>query len=251
MPQPRAFIINVGVNASHGALRSPLFDDGTFTFVPIPEKPEYQPFECLPIYRDVLPARALACVPSKFHDRRAHDDPEFVTFTYGDYPGSKPRAAMLKRIAEGDHIFFLARLVRWHSPDRQWGEPGFYIVAFVVVEEVVRDISPDTPESNLRRVGRNAHVKRLATGQGQPCFSVIKGSSESRLLTIPLPFDRQLTDRVMRDRNGQPWRWDPRRSPLQIIGSYTRSCRMIEDPERAGMLIGTARSHAELSVDPR
>jgi hypothetical protein len=33
----RVFIINVGVNASHGGLKSPIFEDGTFEFVPIPE----------------------------------------------------------------------------------------------------------------------------------------------------------------------------------------------------------------------
>ena len=30
-------MVNVGVNASHGALRSPIFTDGTFEFLPIPE----------------------------------------------------------------------------------------------------------------------------------------------------------------------------------------------------------------------
>lgn len=243
MPKPRAFIINVGVNASHRGLRSPLFEDGTFSFVPIPEGRDYQSFECLPRYRDIIPERALACIPPEFHDRRAHNDPEFETFTYGDHPADSPKAAVLKRIVEGDHLYFLARLVRWHEADQKWGEAGFYIVGFLVIEEVVWDVRTGTPRYGLRTLEGNAHVRRLDTPEGEPGTAVFRGSSESRLLSTPLPFDRTLADQVMRAANGEPWRWDTDRSELQSIGSYTRSCRMIDDPVRAAVLIGEAKKH--------
>ena len=38
IPDARIFLVNVGVNASHGALRSHIFSDGTFEFLPIPEE---------------------------------------------------------------------------------------------------------------------------------------------------------------------------------------------------------------------
>lgn len=240
MPQPRAFLINVGVNASHGDLRSPLYDDGTFTFVPIPEGPQSESFDCIPRYRDILPPRALACVPPKYHEWRAHHDPEFDTFTYGDHPQTSRKAALLKKVMAGDHMLFLARLVRWHGDDLGWGEAGFYIIGYLVLEEVVWDVRTGTPKDEVQTMRRNAHVRRLDTPLGEPGTAVFRGSSESRLLTKPLRFDRELADRVMRAASGRPWEWRPGRSELQTIGSYTRSVRMIDDAERAAMLIREA-----------
>ena len=33
----------------------------------------------------------------------------------------------------------------------------------------------------------------------------------------------------MLDKNRRPWKWDSKRSELQVIGSYTRSCRILSD----------------------
>ena len=41
LPESRIFLVNVGVNAGHGGARSPLFADGTFEWVPIPEPAEW------------------------------------------------------------------------------------------------------------------------------------------------------------------------------------------------------------------
>ncbi|MDI6807351.1 MAG: hypothetical protein QMD14_06155, partial [Candidatus Aenigmarchaeota archaeon] len=106
---PRIFIINVGVNASHGKLKSPIFEDGSFVFVPIPER-RNPTCTLLPTYRSLF-ANALEYIPESYYDVRVHSDPEFETFTYGDYPTKKPRAALLKCIEKGDFLFFLARLV--------------------------------------------------------------------------------------------------------------------------------------------
>lgn len=241
MAEPKVFIINVGVNASHRDLRSPLYDDGTFTFVPIPEGPHYGCFDCVPQYREILPPRALACVPPKYREWRAHDDPEFETYTYGDHPQTSRKAALLKRARPGDHLLFLVRLVRWHDDDLRWGEAAFYIIADLVLEEVVWDVRTGTPKDEVRTLARNAHVRRLDTSLGEPGTAVFRGSSDSRLLTRPLRFDRGLADRVMRAANGQPWDWKPGRSELSTIGSYTRSVRMIDDPERAATLIEAVR----------
>jgi hypothetical protein len=55
----KIFIINVGVNASHGRLRSPIFRDETFEFMPIPEDGKgfhnYPDCPLLPRYRDLKP----------------------------------------------------------------------------------------------------------------------------------------------------------------------------------------------------
>jgi hypothetical protein len=242
MAHPKAFIINVGANASHAPLRSPIFDDGTFFFVPIPEADEG-----LPRYRDVLP-EALPYLPAAYRDERTHNDPEFATFTYGDYPVSTGRAGLLKQITPGDYLCFLARLVMWSRKDGGFMDrAAFYIVGYFEVGEVFQNVPLSPPESVLRAVANNAHVRRLRGPEDYRLW-IIKGTSNSRLLRRALPFDRKLADRVMRDTNGDRWSWDPLRTDLQVIGSYTRSCRMISDPDRVAVLLEEVREYAGAGV---
>ena len=50
-PTGRIFLANVGANRSH-PVQSPLFSDGTFELVPIPEGKEFQ-FPPVPCYADI------------------------------------------------------------------------------------------------------------------------------------------------------------------------------------------------------
>jgi len=63
MSLPRIFLINVGVNASHGSLRSPIFEDGSFIFVPIPEEGGNSTLT----YRELFQGK-LDFIPSRFRD---------------------------------------------------------------------------------------------------------------------------------------------------------------------------------------
>src|SRR5690242_17821333 len=86
-PGARAFLANVGANASHRA-RSPIFADRRFELVPIPEAvdldgPALVRFGDLRCFND--PDRPLsAYLPPDWRARAAHYDPEFDTNTYGD-----------------------------------------------------------------------------------------------------------------------------------------------------------------------
>ena len=237
MADRKAFIINVGANASHGALRSPIFDDGTFFFVPIPEvDPDAAVSGRVLRYRDILPD-ALRYIPAAYHDAMTHNDPDFETFTYGDYPVSRGRPGLLKQISEGDYLCFLARLVGWSRKDGGFTDrAGFYIVGYFEVGDVFRDVTISSPRPVLKAVANNAHVRRLSEWYDDAGW-IIKGTPNSRLLSRAMPFDRKLADSLMRDRNGERWVWDPTRTELQVIGSYTRSCRMIDDPDRVAPLL--------------
>lgn len=233
----RIYLANVGSNSSHGAF-SPIFDDGAFEFVPIPVSDwDGQDWPGAVRYRDLRsyhdPERdLLRYVPPRWHDWPCHNDPEFATFTYGDYPDN-PRAAALASLERGDALLFLARLEGWAGGQRT-GHAGFYLIGGLEVEYAgyVRQYSPEQP-----RFANNDHVIR-----GDQEFWGVGGSGRSRRFDCAVPVNRELCAQVFRDRNGRPWNWGWGASDLATISSYTRSIRCTMDTgdaaprRRAGVL---------------
>ena len=234
----RIFLANVGANASH-RFGSPVFPDGAFEFLPIPESPNLRGSHAVR-YRDLrshydAERDLLRYMPERLRDAAAHADPEFITFTYGDNCERSPRAASLKRIEASDYLFFIARLERWDG-GVPTGVYGFYLIGFLEVEAILRDVTERPPRGLLARFGRNAHVRRgLADGRLWDRFWVFAGSStRSRRFDRAVPVTRELADRVFTAADGSPWRWGAGRTDLQVIGSYTRSCRCVIDPSLPG-----------------
>ena len=233
----RIFLANVGANAGH-RFAGPLFPDGTFEFIPIPEDRDL-PGPHVTRYRDLrsyyAPGRDLReYIPRRLWDWPAHSDPEFETFTYGDNCETSPRAASLKRMEPGDFLFFLTRLTEWAS--RKPGvRSGFYLIGFLEIEEVLGDARARPDEDTLLRFGANAHVRRgLSDPRLWDRFWVFRGSDRSRRFDRVVPVTRELAVRVFTSADGSPWRWDGGRTELQVVGSYTRSCRCVIAPSLPG-----------------
>ena len=79
-----------------------------FTFVPIQENPAY-----------------------RMKGIKYHEDPEFKTFTFSDYP-QKPRASALRKLASGDYLFFHASLFK--KNDNSYLR---YIIGYFLIKEVL------------------------------------------------------------------------------------------------------------------
>ena len=232
----RIFLINVGVNASHSA-QSPIFPDGRFEFLPIPEEREWWS-PPLPTYAKLdcfnQPGEPLTRYTTDRHRGiHVHNDPEFETFTYGDNCAESPRAAALAQVEQGDYLLFLARLVD-HVNGKFTKNAGFYFIGYIRVENILRNVRAFPFGSDFTIFGANAHIRRAIyhkkTLNG---FCVFKGDASSRRFEYAVPLDKVTANRLFRDARGQPWRWDTRRSDLQTIGSYTRSCRCVLDPSNA------------------
>lgn len=208
-----AFLANVGVNARHAA-SSPLFPDGTFELLPIPEQVAFRPpmlrFRNLP---------AVRCrVPARWADRAAHLDPDLVSTipTYGDNCRRAGRAFSLRRARPGDVIVFLARLCPLQSA------PSFHLVGSLMIEDAIADLTVD-PGAGWWDA--NAHVRRARATGVWDSFWVFKGGRDSRLFKRAVPFGRPQAIEVL----GEGCRWPEHRSELQTIGSYTRAVRRFED----------------------
>ena len=233
----RIFLANVGANASH-RFAGPVFPNGTFEFLPIPEDRDLADPNAVR-YRDLRshydPARDLRqYVPQRLWDWPAHYDPEFDTLTYGDNCGKSPRAASLKRLDPGDFLFFIVRLAR-AQPSPEAGTHGFFLIGFLEVEETLPDVRRRPETDTLRRFEANAHVRRGLSDPGLwDGFWMFRGSSRSQRFHKAVPVTRELATRLFTSADGSAWRWDDGRTDLQVIGSYTRSCRCVIDPSLSG-----------------
>lgn len=204
------FLANVGVNSAHRA-QSPIFGDGSFELLPIPERHPWRP----PMVRVRDIARLAAHTPVSWRDRAVHLDPDLTspTRTYGDNCRRAGRAYSLRRARPGDLIVFLARLVNH--------EPGFYLVGSLQIADCLADVARDPGPGWW---DANAHVRRARATQTWDEFWVFKGTPQSQLFKQAVRFTRVETERVL----GTDLRWQPNRSELQTIGSYTRAVRRIE-----------------------
>ena len=208
-----AFLANVGVNSGHAA-RSPLFADGRFLMLPVPEKARWSP----PMLRLSDVPGLAAHAPARWHDKAVHLDPDLYspTRTYGDNCRRAGRAFSLRRAMPGDLIVFLARLC---EPD---ATAGFHLTGSLVVEDVLEDV---TSEPGPGWWDRNAHVRHARATNCWDSFWVFKGeASRSQAFSRAHEFRRPQAEAVF----GRGWHWRPTRTELQTIGSYTRAVRRVE-----------------------
>ena len=172
----RIMLLRVGIDMGCGGSLAPIFPDGAFEYIPIPESRGVT--DDAPRYCD-LPARRggmLSDYVAKRHrDRPVHLDPEFVTYTYGD-PTRNKRGQLL-RLNPGDILTFYSGLrpVGW----RRGG--GLFIIGYFTVKEAFEVENPGAlTQEELRCIGDNAHFKRL---EPDPRLVVVKGDpGRSRLL---------------------------------------------------------------------
>ena len=179
----KLYVVNVGVNTADAGKRglcSPVFPDGTFEFVPIKEESRFSRAEGIRNY-SALPswtgrAQSLAdFLPDRVRQYRAHVDPEFETFTYGDILNA--RAANLAGVEPGDQLWFLTRL--WDHDGTRWtGASDFYFIALIEVEQnwccAASTRPEDIPPSLRERIGNNAHYHRLLAGY-TAAFRILSG----------------------------------------------------------------------------
>lgn len=155
--------INVGANTSLPGVRGPIYPDGRFQYVPIPEREPID--EPAPTYADLdLPVE----VPSEYRARTVHLDPEFEgyphcqAYTYGDEHAVK--AGPLSALSAGDYAFFYATLSIHGDDPADWIAPGWgaYLIGHFRL-----GIDPVTPaeydalnHADREKFANNAHVKR-------------------------------------------------------------------------------------------
>ena len=234
VPTGCIFIINVGANTEHRQ-QSPLYEDGTFEFVPIPgDYEEGLTYADVPqFYYPNKPLLDRFEKPTISPSQRVHNDPEFATFTYGDNTRKK---GALRQLEQGDLLFYLARLVPYAQQQFNTDRAIFALIGYLEIDERLDD--PVNPLFTSPAFNRNAHVRRWENDPASfDDFVVFKGSTKSRRFRYAVPFDRELVEHIpILTAEGTAWRWG-RTSDNGVIASYTRTARLHidpnTDPERA------------------
>jgi hypothetical protein len=201
----KALLLRVGIDRGTGGALSPIYADGGFDYVPIPET---QPTR-RPLTFAKLPARRggslAAIVPRRIADRPAHIDPDFDAFTYGDAALHKRR--QLLRLEPGDLLVFYAGFEPWPPQDI----PRLFILGWLDVRAsyslTAQELRGD--RALRARFGKTAHFLR---DPADPELAFVEGDPRrSRLLDRALPLGDG-ADRLLRDLAALGYRGSLRRA---------------------------------------
>ena len=192
----RAVLLRVGIDSGCGGIQGPLFKDGSFEFISIPDKKGVSIHKygtCLSRngipYSDFFPMSQR----KKVALHHVHLDPEFDTFTYGD-PTTPKRS--LRKLESGDYLIFYCGLQDWDERDG-WNHeqrPGLFIVGYFVVDMagMATDFDKMTLQSDF---GQNFHVRYPSVFKIQrDQLVLVKGGQESRMLRKAYRISSEGTD---------------------------------------------------------
>lgn len=230
----RGVAINVGANTNAPGFRGPIYPDGRFEYVPIPEVKPVRADVTVPTYGDLDLSIDTAAVT----DEPVHLDPTFEgvhgcdRYTYGDPHGVK--ATPLLDLEAGDYVLFYATLSPVSTPARAWITPdwGAYVIGEFVLggDPIPGEDFLNLPEARRDRFVNNAHLKRR---EFDAAVLLWGDPGESKLFEIARPLsapDRGIEpNRIVRDLSADsgkgPW-W---RRPLRFDASAMDRLQTIWD----------------------
>ena len=174
----KVVLLRVGIDSGSGGMQGPLFEDGTFEFVCIPDGfgiDERTYGNTIGRHGRPLVEYFPKSRQSKMAGQPIHIDPDFETFTYGD--PTRPKAR-LRTLQSGDLLVFYAGLEGWGFD----APPALYIVGYFEVQ-VAGMADHFNEEERIRFFSGNFHVRQKAVFEQQKSELVlVKGSQNSRLL---------------------------------------------------------------------
>jgi hypothetical protein len=190
-------LLRVGIDTGSGGIVGPVFKDGSFEYIPIPDNSGGRGIDkrTYGSAHGRHGSKLIEYFPERrreaMHGQSIHVDPEFETFTYGD--PTIPKVS-LQRLASGSILVFYAGLKGWGFECK----PALYIIGYFVVTHAGLAISFTGVE--LRRLFRNNfHVKHRKVFNDQKKFLVlVKGGKGSRLLNKAVKISSIGHDRIGR-----------------------------------------------------
>jgi hypothetical protein len=187
-------LLRVGIDTGSGGIHGPLFSDGSFEYVPIPDcfggkgvdKRTYGNT------RGKSGKSLVEYFPETRQDnvfnQSVHFDPEFETFTYGD--PTRPKAK-LRQLSEGSLLAFYAGLKGWNFDC----PPSLYIIGYFEIARA--GLAASFTQAELTKMFQNNfHVMHSGVFKNQKDRLVlVKGNANSRLLKKAIKISSAGTDK--------------------------------------------------------
>lgn len=188
-------MLRIGIDAGAGGIQGPLFRDGTFEYIPIPDgfgKDDRTYGNTKGRYGKKLVEYFPESRKEKINNQAIHFDPEFATFTYGD---PTPPKAGLRNLQQGDMLIFYCGLEGWDFKSR----PALYLMGYF--EVLAAGKATDFSANELKTLfSKTFHVKhRDIFNRQKRNLILVKGSSQSRFLNKAVG----ISD-IGHDRSGRP-----------------------------------------------
>jgi hypothetical protein len=188
-------MLRVGIDTGSGGIHGPLFADGSFEYVPIPDGfgVDRRTFgNTMGRHGNYLIDYFPRSRRARVMNQSIHFDPEFETFTYGD--PTRPKSG-LRHLEPGDMLIFYCGLRGWDFKS----EPALYLMGYFEVSAAGK--ASNFGSDDLQNLfGENFHVRHPNIyAEQKNDLVLVKGSSSSRLLNKAV-----LMSSVGRDRSGRP-----------------------------------------------
>src|SRR3954453_17077233 len=162
-------LLRVGIDAGCGGMQGPLFSDGSFDFICIPDNKRVS----VHTYGNMVGKGGKPLAGYFAESRRevmagqhVHVDPEWETFTYGD---PTPPKRSLRHLKPGDLLVFYCGLQEWDA-DGGWNRdhrPALYLAGYF--EVALAGMAGDFEDRVLTtEFGNNFHVRYLSSPNGIP-----------------------------------------------------------------------------------
>jgi hypothetical protein len=194
-------LLRVGIDTGCGGIQGPLFEDGTFEFICIPDRKRVSVHtygNTVGKYGKPLVGYFPESRKEQMAGQHVHVDPEFETFTYGD-PSSPKRS--LRNLKLGDILVFYCGLQEWDFESGWNGDrrPALYLAGYF--EVALAGMAADFDKKVLRsEFGKNFHVRYSTVFvQQKKDLVLVKGGPGSRVFRKA----RQISVEG-RDRAGKP-----------------------------------------------
>lgn len=242
-------LLRVGIDTGYGAnALSPIFDDGSFEYIPIPQRYDddseedktYGSAKIKNPIREKIGYKVLSELRlpemlklkdskgkthyKKTKDSKIHFDPEFKSFTYGD-PTSKRN--FLLKLEEDDLLVFYAGLTPYKNVKYKNAKYkiSLYIIGYFTVKKVINfcELTDDEVEKCFQDYSKNAHLKkhyeskremRKITGEKLGLVIVVGKKEKSALLDKAISISNQ--------------RLDEKERPYQVVSNKMNSQLGIE-----------------------
>ncbi len=175
-------LLRVGIDAGCGGMQGPLFNDGTFEFICVPDDSGVSSRT----YGNLIGRYGKPLVDYFPESRRwlmaqqsVHVDPEFDTFTYGD-PTIPKRS--LRKLKQGDFLVFYCGLQPWDSETgRSYGRPALYLAGYFEVARAGMAVDFDDKVLNSEFENNDHVCDPIGFQQWKNDLVLVKGGPGSRL----------------------------------------------------------------------